>query len=167
MEKIGYINKSCLFLKNGLNLIEKLKDVEIQYGYRDIVEKRGDIVQPVCAGVIITKDNKILIVNKSAKLTGKKSPEKDKTLLYVGGHLDISDIANSNMITFANGMKREILEETGHNVKDLEINEPILIYTPKTANSAKHLGAVFPLMIEKTFDITFTDGKCKFVDLKV
>lgn len=35
----------------------------------------------------MTKSGKILTVNKTAKATGKISPEKDKTLLYVGGHL--------------------------------------------------------------------------------
>lgn len=165
MEKIGYIDKNRLALKNGLNSIEILKDIEIQYGYRDIVEDRIDVVQPVCAGVIITKNNKVLIINKNSKSTGKVSPEKDKTLLYVGGHLDISDISNSNISTLKNGMKREILEELGLEAIDIDINEPIVTYTPTSEKSSKHLGVIFPIVIEKSFDTTFTDGKCKFVDI--
>ena len=166
MEKIGYIDTSNLILTSGLNSIDRLKDIEIQYGYRDIVEDRIDVVQPVCAGVIITKDNQILIINKSSKSTGKISPEKNKTLIYVGGHLDIFDNSNSNIQTFTNGMKREILEELGFEVKDIGINNPILTYTPISEKSAKHLGVIFPIVIEKSFDTTFTDGKCKFVDIE-
>ncbi len=165
MEKIGYIDKGSLILTSGLNSIDRLKNIEIHYGYRDIVEERKDVVQPVCAGVIITKDNQILIINKNSKSTGKISPEKDKTLLYVGGHLDISDMSNSNTQTFTNGMKREIAEELGLEVKDAETNNPILTYTPISEKSAKHLGVIFPIVIEKSFDTTFTDGKCKFVEI--
>lgn len=165
MEKIGYIHKNKISLQNGLNSIEELKNVEIQYGYRDVVEELNEVVQPVCAGVIITKGNQILIINKNSKSTGKTSPEKNKTLLYIGGHLDIFDMSNSNIQTFTNGMKREILEELGLEVKDIETNNPILTYTPISEKSAKHLGVIFPIVIEKSFDTTFTDGKCKFVDI--
>lgn len=165
MEKIGYIEKENITLKNGLNSIDRLKDVEIHYEYRDIVEKRLDVVQPVCAGVIITNDNKILIINKNSESTGKKDPEKDKTLLYVGGHLDISDFSKSNIETFINGMKREVLEELDYEIKDFEISNPILTYTPTSEVSAKHFGVIFPIKIEKPFDTTFTDGKCSFVDI--
>ena len=106
-----------------------------------------------------------MIINKNSKSTGKISPEKNKTLLYVGGHLDISDMSYSNIQTFTNGMKREIAEELGLEVKDVETNNPILTYTPISEKSAKHLGVIFPIVIEKSFDTTFTDGKCKFVDI--
>ena len=165
MEKIGYIYKSNLLLAYGLNSIDRLKNVEIKYGYRDVVEERNDVIQPICSGVIITKDNKILIVNKNKKSIGVKSPEKNKTLLHVGGHLDISDRSNSNFQTFVKGMKREMAEELGLKVKDVEINKPILTYTPVSEKSAKHIGIIFPIIIQNAFDITFVDGHCKFVDI--
>ena len=165
MEKIGYIYKNNLVLAYGLNSIDRLKNIEIKYGYRDIVEERNDVIQPICSGVIITKDNKILIVNKNKKSIGVKSPEKGKTLLFVGGHLDISDSSNTNLQTFVNGMKREIVEEIGLKVKDIEISKPILIYTPTSEKSAKHLGIIFPIIIQNSIDVTFTEGQCKFVDV--
>ena len=165
MEKIGYIDKGSLVLTSGLNSIDRLTDIEIQYGYRNVVEDRSDVIQPICAGVIITKDNQILIINKNSKSTGKISPEKDKTLLYVGGHLDISDMSNSNIQTFINGMKREIAEELGIDVRSVETNNAILTYTPISEKSEKHLGVIFPIIIENSFDTTFTDGKCKFVNI--
>ena len=166
MEKIGYINKNNLNLANGLNSIDVLKNIEIQYGYRDIVEERRDVVQPICAGVVITKNNKILTINKNSKSTGKKSPEKDKTLLYIGGHLDIADISKSHLQTFANGMKREIEEEIGLKINENSVQTPILTYTPISEKSAKHFGIIFPIIVQKDFNTSFTDGKCKFIDME-
>ena len=165
MEKIGYIDKSNLILTSGLNSIDRLKDIEIQYGYRDIIEDRIDVVQPVCAGVIITKDNQILIINKSSKSTGKISPEKNKTLLYIGGHLDICDNSNSNIQSFTHGMKREIIEEIELTIQDSQICTPIVVYTPTNEKSERHLGIIFPVFIENSFDTAFTDGKCKFISI--
>ncbi|MBR4998825.1 MAG: NUDIX domain-containing protein [Clostridia bacterium] len=165
MEKIGYIGKNNLTLTNGLNSIDRLKNIEIQYGNRNMVEERSDFVQPICAGVIITNENQILIVNKNIKSTGVKSPEKDKTLLYIGGHLDELDFSNNNYETFINGMKREIFEELGLEIDNAKIKQPILTYTPTTEKSAKHLGIIFPIVIDAPFETTFTDGKCKFVKI--
>jgi len=164
METVGYIKKNKINVKNGLNDFEILKNIEILYGSRDEIEDNCDCIQFICAGVIITRDNRILIVNKSKKSTSSHSPEKDKTLLYVGGHLDFADKDNSNLQTFINGMKREILEETGYNVTDVNIN-PILIYAPTNDKSAKHLAIIFPIIIDSGFDNNFSDGKCKFVDI--
>ena len=165
MEKIGYIHKNNLAFTNGLNSIDILKETEIHYGFRDIVEEQNDIIQPICAGVIITKDNRILSINKTSKSTSNNSPEKNKTLLYIGGHLDISDTSNSNIQTFINGMKREISEELGLEIKDDEIKNPILTYTPISEKSTKHLGVIFLIIIQNEFNLSFTDGNCKFIDI--
>ena len=79
-----------LNLKSGLNKIN-LDNSSILFGDREFVEQLKSFVQPICAAMILTKNGKILTINKTATSTGKISPEKDKTLLYVGGHLDISD----------------------------------------------------------------------------
>ncbi|MBO5394309.1 MAG: hypothetical protein J6A28_00170 [Clostridia bacterium] len=169
MEKIGYIDKSKLALLSGLNSSSQLNDVELKYENRDIIEQRNDVVQPICAGVMMTKDNKILVVNKKAKATGEKSPEKGKSLLYIGGHLDIADRAEANFQTFSLGMRREIEEEMGFALtnENASLKSPIVLYTPLTEKSARHLGVIFPVIIERSFDTTFTDGKCKFVDINV
>ena len=119
MEKIGFIKKEETNLLHGLNSIEKLIK-PIEFDDREVVEERNDVVQPVCAGVVMTKSGKILTVNKTAKATGKISPEKDKTLLYVGGHLGFEDIAGDVVTTFKNGMKREILEELNFEIKKVK-----------------------------------------------
>lgn len=165
MEIIGYIEKDTFKDKDGFNSIETLQNYTVKYGYRPALEERDDVIQPICAGVILTQDHQVLIVNKSKASTGKNSPEKNKTLLYIGGHLDVSDDAQSNLQTFVQGMKRELLEETGLEIKDSNIFKPILTYTPISEKSARHLGIIFPVIIPKAFDTNFTDGKCKFVDI--
>ena len=166
MEKIGYIKKDKVTCLNGINLRDgDLRELEIEYDYRDLVEERSDVVQPICAGVVMTKDNKILVINKSSKSTGKISPEKDKTLLYIGGHLDISDQTKTNLSTFLSGMKREILEEMNIKISDEDVGEPIVTYTPTSEKSAKHMGIIFPIILSHTFNTGFTDGKCRFVDI--
>ena len=166
MEKIGYIEKDKIGLQNGVNSVQSIIAANILFDYRSLVEEREGVVQPICAGVILTKNNQILIVNKTSKSTGKKSPEKNKTLLYVGGHLDDADIKENNLQSFCSGMKREIAEELGMIVDDNNIYNPIVTYSPISEKSAKHFGIIFPIVIEKSFDTTFTDGKCRFVDIE-
>jgi len=168
MEKVGYINKDILGLNEGLNSKIKLNGVTILYDDREILEQRNDVVQPICAGVIMTKDNKVLVLNKNSKATGINSPEKDKSLLYIGGHLDAVDGAQTNLISCANGMVREIAEETGVeiSIEEGSLSRAILTYTPTSEKSARHFGVIFPVVIEKAFDTTFTDGKCRFVDIE-
>jgi len=165
MEKIGYINKKELNLISGKNSLESIL-TEIKFDEREIVEQFNHVVQPICAGTIITKTGKVLIVNKATKSTGKVSPEKNKTLLYVGGHLDSEDYTGCVYEALVHGMRREILEELGYKVKMEEIGKPIVVYTTITEKSAKHMGIIFQIIIEKEFDTNFTDGKCRFVKIE-
>ena len=165
MEKIGFIEKEKISLQDGVNSIEVLENVEIKYGDRDLIENRNDVIQPICAGVVMTQDKQVLIVNKNKNSTSEESPERNKTLLYVGGHLDISDKVESNLQTFISGLKREILEEIELMIKDDEIASPILVYNNTPEKASKHLGIIFPVIIEKSIDVSFADGKCRFVDM--
>lgn len=165
MEKIGYISKEILNLNEGLSAIDQLKDSEINFDFRDIVETRGYVLQPICVGVVTTKDNKILALNKTDKCAGDKSPELGKTLLYIGGHLDISDFTDNNIETFKNAMKREILEEINFKLDDKFISDGFVVYTPFTERSSRHFGVVFKVILDNEYDFNFTDGVCRFVDI--
>ena len=121
------------------------------------------VVQPVCAGCIITANGEILVINKTAKSTGQISPEKNKSLFYIGGHLDEADFTNGALLdTFRQGMQREIFEELGIVVETKF--EPMIIYTPINEKSQKHVGIIFPVVLEKAFEPKFTDGKAHFVE---
>ena len=65
VEKIGYLEKSCLDLKDGLNDYSQLKPKleNIKYDSRDLVEKNSDFIQPIAVATIISEDeNKIFCV---------------------------------------------------------------------------------------------------------
>ena len=164
MENIAFVKKEKLNLKNGLNSLGQFENVKVQFGNRDHVEKLNDCVQPVCAGILLTTNNKILVLKKTSKSTGKVSQEKNKSLLYVGGHLDKTDTNSSNLKMFENGMKREILEELGLILPEISITNPYVVYSPTTEKSAKHIGIIFPIVVEE-FTPEFADGKAKFMDI--
>lgn len=163
MEKVGYIQKKKVNLSFGQNCIDNIVG-NIEFGYRDEVELRDDVIQLICAGVIFT-DNEVLTLKKSKQATGKNSSEQGKTLLYVGGHLDEIDDTNNFVNTLKNGMKREILEELNYSVDEKCVGKPLVVYTPINDKSKRHLGVIFPIQISNKFNTNFTDGKCKFVDI--
>lgn len=163
MENVGYIEKNNLKLGFGKNDINDIIG-NIEFGSRDEVELRDDVVQLICAGVIFT-DKEILTLKKSKQATGENSAEQGKTLLYVGGHLDEIDNADDFVATLKNGMKREILEELNYSVNENCIGNPLIVYTPINEKSKRHLGVIFPIQISNKFNTNFTDGKCKFVDI--
>ena len=163
MELIGYFYKKQLPLLTNDNPTTNLEDINLYFDNRDIVELRDETVQPICAAVILTKDRHILVMKKSNHSAGNLSPEKNKSLLYLGGHLDINDLKYTNLDTFANGMMREVAEETNLEINHNQIRKPIICYSPLTEKSAKHIGIIFPVVLEKCVDISFSDGTCKFI----
>ena len=161
-ENIGYFYKEDLSLNMGLNDIAQLNR-RLLFADREFVENLSSCVQPIAAGIVMTKTGKILTVNKTKKSTGGVSPERDKTLLYVGGHISMEDEGQNTLETLIFGMKREINEELNIEIEDNQIKKPFLVYTPTSLKSSKHMGVLFPVVIEKECDLKFTDGKCMFI----
>ncbi len=165
MERIGYIDKKSINLKNGINPFKEIEYASLEFDNRAFVEEKQSFVQPICAGVLFTEDGQVLTISKTNGATGEISPEKGKTLLYVGGHLDEVDyIKGNNLQTFFEGMKREIKEEL--NFEITTSLSPIVVYTPDNSKSAKHLGIIFPVIIQSKCISSFADGNCKFLQIK-
>lgn len=152
MELIGYFYKKQLPLIRDLKPQINSKDLDHYFNMEEInlyiddedsVESRDDVVQPVCATVILTKDHKILTVNKP-----------NKSSLYLGGHLILDDIQEDNILTFIATIKRVATEELCYTINDSSIHHPIITYTTKTPNLANHIGIVFPIIINESFDVT-------------
>lgn len=153
MEKIGFIDSSNLILHEGLIQFSSIKDgmERIQYDLRDKVEEASSLIQPIAIAVITSRDNKkVFCVKKTRKSTDKSSPESDRTLLYVGGHMRIED-SSSNCSGFLdvlrNTLARELFEELGISAVIDKNREPFVIYTPDNAKSKKHLaiGWILPM----------------------
>jgi predicted NUDIX family phosphoesterase len=143
IEKIGYLpHVFSKKLKYGINKIDLLDNQEIFFDNRDKVEAR-DFIQPIAIVVITnTKRTKALVVKKGVKRTSVDSPERDKLLVYIGGHIRLEDMRESTMSTLKQTLHREIQEEIGESITIGE-NNPFLIYTPDNAISRKHLAVCF------------------------
>lgn len=166
MEKIGFFYKAAIKLKNGINDIELCDNHILHFDNRDKVEEMNNVVQPVCAGILLTNTGKILMLNKSKDL-GKTSPEKRKTLLHVGGHINQKDKDYSNTTSLLNGARREIKEELGI---DIYMNceaylKSFTIYEPTNIQLSKHFGAMHTILLKEEFEPKFTDGKAQFIDI--
>lgn len=167
MEKIGFYYKAAIKLQTGISDINICDKHVLHFDYRDKVEEMDNAVQPVCAGILLTKSGKVLMVNKSVKDLGKTSPEKRKTLLHVGGHLEQKDKDYSNTMALLNGTRREIKEELGI---DIYMNceaylKSYAIYQPINLQLSKHFGAMHTILLEEEFEPKFTDGRAQFIEI--
>ena len=161
IEKVGFFNKSELLdngLKEGVNELSLIKNASINYKERDFVENSLEYIQPLPIVVITNKEkDKVLVVKKSTKKTSKDSPERNKTLLYLGGHIRQEDSKNSIDKTITKSLRREIYEEIGESI-NVENVEPFLIYTPTySSKSEKHLAICYVVemdLLERKFKLT-------------
>jgi predicted NUDIX family phosphoesterase len=148
IEKIGFVEKQ-VFINNGLtsginNYENIFKNVTINFKDRSLVEKSNSFIQPLPIAVITNKErDKVLVVKKSEKKTSKDSPERNKVLLFVGGHIRQEDKRPTTLNLINRALTREIKEEIGESI-NFENNHPFLIYTPEFSNkSEKHLAICY------------------------
>lgn len=159
MEKIGYIPKEDLgCLASGLCAIApKLLQPRLRFANREEVEADDNLIQPVCVANFITSDGKLFAVRKTPEAAKAGSPEYDKLLLYVGGHMNPCD-----QQSFAHAVRREVLEELGVSL-DFSNIQPFGIYTPTTAKSARHLAICFRATVSADeFQPQFTGEELAF-----
>ena len=154
-EKIGYIPMEVLQDKN---LLSSLKETKLLFGNRSEVEKDSKAVQPIPIAVITNKSrDKLLVVKKNAKKTDKSSPEKDKLLGYIGGHVRYEDNVKDDFFkTIQNALHREIQEEINESIS-ICATEPILIYADDNERSRQHLAICYIVEMDldnKQFKIT-------------
>ncbi|RGZ82225.1 hypothetical protein DW968_21620, partial [Bacteroides fragilis] len=114
---------------------------------------------PYCSNYKSRK-NKSLVVKKSDKRTSSDSAEKDKLLLYIGGHIRIEDKtqakAKETLKIIKKALKREIQEEIGESLS-IQDSQPFLIYSRSNEKSKKHLAVCFVIEMDledKKFKLT-------------
>lgn len=149
-EEIGYLPAAISSrLKVGINDFSVIKDEQIYFGDRDEIETTENI-QPIPIAVITNQSKtKVLIVRKSEKKAEKGSPERNRYLLYTGGHIrqeDKHDDGSSILEIFKNTLHREIFEEIGESIYPKDI-DPFLIYINENKKSKKHLAVCFVIML--------------------
>ena len=155
MERIGYISPTNEFYTRlaEQRVIHCEKDSvdqmlgRLNFGLRSDVEENDSVIQPVPILVLTDKTRKmVLVVKKKKEAVSDDSPEKDKTLLYVGGHSRNEDCtektADDILAICRYTLQREVKEEIGISLSFDEI-DPFLIYTPDSPKSKKHLAVCF------------------------
>ncbi|HAQ20607.1 MAG TPA: hypothetical protein DCR40_15465 [Prolixibacteraceae bacterium] len=159
IERIGYFNENIKNeLKVGVNNVSKIENFQIEFDRRDKIEKSKNI-QPIAIAVITNaKRNKVLVVKKSAKRTLSDSPESDRLLLYIGGHVreEDKDEDGNTIKTIGKTLEREIEEEIGEKIA---IDSPnfFLIYGNDNPKSEKHLAFCYVIEMDledKRFKLT-------------
>lgn len=159
MEKIGYIerNEALNTLLSQKNVFEyneiSVLELAIKFNLREQVEKQQDLLQPIPVAIITNKErNKILVIKKNKNATSNDSPEKDKLLLYIGGHSryedSIEDYSTDFISVCRSTLKRELKEEIGISIALNEI-EPFLLYTPTNERSKKHIAVCFLIELDE------------------
>lgn len=158
MERIGYFRKTTNLLEmlkiSEVCSYDNIKDAipHIEFGLRDNIENDSSFLQPIPVAVITNHQrNKILVIKKNKAAVGTNSPEKDKNLIYVGGHTRYEDQMEENAMDFLGicrtTLRREIKEEIGISVA---INNamPYFMYDVSAERSMNHLAVCFLLEVD-------------------
>lgn len=147
VEKIGYFKIPMKSFSHGIHQVENvIRTQELKFHDRDTIED-GNFIQPVPIAVLTNKEkNKVFVIKKQEKSISKHSPEKDKTLIYAGGHIrkeDVMEYEKDDLIkVMKNCLQRELREELGINLIPKDPT-PFLIYTPVNEISARHIAVCF------------------------
>lgn len=187
MERIGYFEKNSeinrvLSSKNTFGY-DELKTLlkNIKFGLRDNVESNTEFLQPIPVAIISNrKKDKVLVIKKNKNAVSPNSPEKDKILLYIGGHSryeDMTEVTSQDFLAICRStLKREVKEEIGISIALNEI-EPFFIYSEDNDKSKKHLAVCFFVMVDEdgiklrldSQELVLNKGKSKsgrFLDIK-
>lgn len=121
-----------------------------KFASRDEVEKM-EYLHPIPIAVITNKErSKVLVLKKDSKSLSEHSPEKDRLLLYSGGHVRKEDSVldeskNGNIIcdnAMRKALSREIYEELNESIT-FNDSLPFTIYTPDVKGSSKHVAICY------------------------
>ena len=157
-ERIGYFDrKSISSVKNEVIFFQDIKHKvsKLQFDVRHKVEEDNTKVQPIPILVITNKERtKVLVVKKNRKQTSAESPESQKLLLYLGGHIreeDLIESEDANLLSVLRyALHREVKEETGIDYYPEKGGELLCIWDTSNERSEKHMAICH--VMEADFD---------------
>lgn len=158
MERVGYFNKSdefnkLLLSKDVIEYSEIIRSLpNLNFELREKVEKNPNWLQPIPVAIITNKSkDKILVIKKNKSAASQNSPEREKLLVYIGGHSrfeDKTDINSKDFLTVCRKtLKREVDEEIGISVA-LNNIKPFFIYSDEVDTSKNHLAVCFLIPLD-------------------
>lgn len=169
-EKIAFVEKSALSNIDktifDYNSIRDAVQKNIKFEFRDQVEANKNLVQFIPIAVIKDRDaNRFMTGRKASKAVSQASPERDKVLLYFGGHVREEDQTlfdnPSELSVLKQCLYREVKEELGIDIDHTDEN-PTCIWLKDGSKSEEHIAVVF--IIERKLDhIKFAISDEEFV----
>lgn len=157
-EKIGFVPRRALDESLApvfrYNAIKGALNNNLLFDYRDKVEKNDDLVQFIPVAVFKDKSSyRFLTGRKALKAVSRNSPERNKTLLYFGGHVREEDGGLFHHPAAIEIMKqcmyREVKEEIGVDI-DAPDDNPFCVWVRDGSKSEKHIAIVF--ILERDLD---------------
>lgn len=157
-EKIGFVLRemlsSSLDTVFRYNDIKSTVDASLSFDFRDTVEDNENLVQFIPVAVFKDRhSNRFLTGRKALKAVSATSPEREKILLYFGGHVREEDGAIFNNPSAIEIMKqcmyREVKEEIGIDINASEAN-PYCVWVRDGSKSERHIAIVF--LVERDID---------------
>jgi predicted NUDIX family phosphoesterase len=152
-ERIGYIHQRDVSVSSVCFSSESIPSLlgPLEFNYRADVEDDDSLLQPVPIVVVTNPQrSKVLAVEKKPKSqTTHISPEANKLLLYLGGHIREEDTLESEgkavleVSRFA--LHREVKEEIGIDFYPDRGTEQFCIWDKSTTRSVKHLAICYVL----------------------
>lgn len=166
-EEIAYFESSHLSSVDSdvfeFALIGKQK--EFRYAERDLVEANEKYVQPIPICVITDeKSERVIIARKLSSATSIESPERNRDLIYFGGHIreedSTSELGIGSILQTANtALSRELKEELDIDY-DATFDEPkFCIWKKDDLNSKRHVALVYHVRVDPTSLRIVTDQK--------
>jgi len=160
-ERVAYFGAERLKRVFADGLTVPLSEIElarhaVKFEVRPIVESEPRWVQPVVVTVVTNASRShVAVWRKRERSLGDRSPEAERSLLYLGGHVRRDDAFKKPLgalhSIFRNALDRELYEEVGQALRVLP-DDPFCIWDrsgPK--RSRQHLAVVF--VAEVDFEI--------------
>jgi len=154
-ERIGYIEREKLSQfedKLFFDYDEISEKINLNFDYRDEVEENSNFIQPIPIITITDKNREnVLVLKKKDESLSDHSPEKDKLLIYSGGHIRKEDnvsvdniLSNSDdfLSVASNTLAREIKEELDISISP-RFKSPLCIWYKGNPQSEKHLAILY------------------------
>lgn len=147
IERVGFVDRGAITMPTeGPVRLSELGPVDLDFAFRDEVEARAELVQPLPVAVFTDKErSRVLVVKKKPKSTGPDSAEKDRVLLYAGGHTRAEDATGENRsIAYVaeRTLSRELEEEIGAALVPPS-QDPLCVWTRDGTRSEQHLAICY------------------------
>jgi len=149
-EQIGYCERSCFSQfesRTHWRLSEMSALPQLSFDRRDEVEADASKVQMVPVLTITNPEQShVLVLKKKDNGAGASSPEKDRLLLYAGGHIRREDLIGASSDAFLDVAKRALVREIKEEL-DLSVavddDDPFFIWDKQHPRSQKHIAVCF------------------------